>query len=168
MGQLISPCSNEQSTSRRALSRYAHANDAHDAFLDRNVEFLELLAAYRGSGGLARSHEVLASMRNKNELTTEQLARWIVERQMISFDWQDQTWFPWFQFDREAGRPSPLIGEIVQVLCPFLDGWQVACWFVRPNAEVDHHVPLDEIGCQPLKVLAAARTSRMSYYNSGE
>ncbi len=168
MGQMISLSSIQDPISRPAGTLDLRAHHGHAVLQNRNLEFLELLAAYRDSGGLARTHEVLASMRSRNMLSIEHLARWMVERQMISFDWQDQTWFPWFQFDREAGRPSPLIGEIVQVLCPFLDGWQVASWFVRPNVEVDHQVPLDELGHQPLKVLAAARASCMRYHDSGE
>lgn len=59
------------------------------AFSDRNLVFLELLAAYRVSGGLARAHEMMASLRSRNGLTTEQLAQWIVACQTISFDWQE-------------------------------------------------------------------------------
>lgn len=141
------------------------SHDVHDAFSGRNQEFLELLSAYRGSGGLARTHEVMGPLRNRNVSPTEELARWIVARQIISFDWQDQTWFPWFQFDRESGRPRQPVGDIVQVLCSFLDDWQIACWFVRPNTAVDGRKPVDELARQSVKVLAAAHACRGRHNN---
>lgn len=145
----------------------ARPHDVQDVLPDRNQEFLELLAAYRISGGLARTHEVIATLRNRNGLTAEQLARWNVAHQIISIDWQDQTWFPWFQFDRESGLPRPQVGEVVQVLCSFLDNWQIACWFVLPNPGVDDPVPLDNLDYPSVKVLAAAQAFRMRFNDQG-
>lgn len=123
---------------------------------DRDHAFVELLAAYRGSGGLARTYELIVALRSRSRPDTEQLARWIVTREIISFDWQGQKWFPWFQFDRESGRPCPLVGDIVHALCPVLDDWQMACWFVQPNVSIDNGVPAEELACQPANVWAAA------------
>ncbi len=124
----------------------------------RDTEFVALLAAYRSTGGLARTHEVVGLLRNDHDRpNTEQLARWIVTRQIISFDWQQQTWFPCFQFDRDTGRPHRVVADIVRALSTTLDDWQIACWFVRPQPWADGAVPAECLLCQPAVVLAAAR-----------
>lgn len=127
---------------------------------DRDQEFIDLLAAYRSSGGLARTNEVVGSFMRGNATDTEQLARWMVTRQIISIDWHDQTWFPWFQLDRESGQPRPLVGEIVRELSSELDHWEIASWFAQPNPWLNAFSPAESLASRSADVLAAAQVCR--------
>ncbi len=49
------------------------------------------------------------------------LARWIALRQVVSFEWQAQTWLPLFQFDRRDMSIHP----------------ELAHWFARPNSSLE-------------------------------
>ena len=131
-----------------------------DADSNRDQDFIDFLAAYRDSGGLARTHELIGMFKRGDGGDTERLARWIVTRQVISIEWQDQTWFPWFQFDRDLGRPQSTVGQIIRELCSTLDDWEIARWFVQPNPWLDNGTPAENLKNRPADLLEAARASR--------
>lgn len=61
-------------------------------------QFIAMLNAYRDSGGLARECEVLARLKSHGGRQAAALAHRHIGRDLISFEWQSQTWLPWFQF----------------------------------------------------------------------
>lgn len=135
-------------------------HNTQGATSERNQEFMALLDACRDSGGLARTHELMGMFKRGDGGDTAQLARWIVTRQVISIAWQDQTWFPWFQFDRGLGRPQSVVGQIASELCLSFDDWEIASWFVRPHPYLDNATPAETLTRQPADLLGAARASR--------
>lgn len=130
---------------------------AEDPFV---AQFGELLGSYRESGGLACADNVLALLEGEVEQGLSMLARWIALRQVISFEWQGQTWLPLFQFDRRDMSIHPELAPIVAELCGVYDAWELAHWFARPNTTLDGLTPAEAFEDDAASVLQAARTDR--------
>lgn len=81
-------------------------------------QFVAMLNGYRGSGGLARADEVLKVLKCHSEAHVARLARWIVKRKVICFEWRSQTWLPWFQFHRLDTTPQPDLEPVFTELTP--------------------------------------------------
>ncbi len=67
-----------------------HYSDASQNCTDD--QFVAMLNADRGSGGLVREENVLAMFSRRCRLDADTLANWIAEREVIGFDWQSRTW----------------------------------------------------------------------------
>lgn len=126
----------------------------------RDIHFLELLSAYRSTGGIGAGSE-LAARRPMTGLSG--LARAIASREVISFGWGGHVWLPMFQFEQrelEVRMPArALIGELVDAL----DDWEMADWFVEPNAWLKDKSPLSLMDTDYASVLDAARALRFAY-----
>lgn len=127
---------------------------------DSDDAFVAMLAAYRGSGGLARADEVVALLERGGLAGIATLARWIVARSVIHFEWQQQTWLPWFQFQRADHQPDPALHAVFAELGSVYDLWDMAHWFARPNSALAGGVPLQLIASDADAVLQAARADR--------
>jgi hypothetical protein len=73
-------------------------------------------------------------VRKRSEQPVSIIARWIVERLAVSFEWQSQTMLPMFQFDLPGLTLRPCVAEVVQELRDVFDGWDLALWFAESNA----------------------------------
>ena len=121
-----------------------------------------MLASFRGCGGLARSDEALAWLDGEVEQGLSTLARWIALRQVVSFEWQAQTWLPLFQFDRRDMTIHPELALIMAELRGVFDAWELAHWFARPNSTLEGLTPAEALRDDPAAVLQAARTDRFA------
>jgi hypothetical protein len=119
-------------------------------------DFVEMLAAFRSSGGLARAHEVLELPEGRGPGVAT-LARWIVERDVISFEWHSQTWLPWFQFKHPGRLPDPSVGAVLAALGAVRDDWAFALWLARPHPMLAGRTPVDAFAGAAEAVLQAAR-----------
>lgn len=126
----------------------------------RQAEFVTLLDGYRPSGGLARAEEVLTLLECHGGLSVTTLARWIVERSVISFEWQAQIWLPWFQFNRAGMTRVRGLTPVLAELTTACDPWEPAHWFVRPNSCLAGRIPAELMRCDPDAVFDAARVER--------
>lgn len=124
--------------------------------------FVAMLSAYRRSGGLARADEVVTLLDRRGLPGVATLARWIVERRVISFEWQLQTWLPWFQFKRLEQVPDPAVAALFSESTAVCDGWELAQWFARPHPALSGHAPVDLVTSDPDAVLQAARADRFA------
>ena len=123
-------------------------------------QFLSMLMAYRGSGGLARDGELLALSGRRCGPDADTLACLIADQEVIGFDWQSRIWFPIFQFNlRDMTRP-PALKKVLAELTPVYDAWELVSWFAQPNAWLDHRVPAEVLQPDPTAVLKAARADR--------
>jgi len=139
---------------------HEHCAHTHRLTTVADDTFVELLGAYRHSGGLARADEVVMLLERCGLAGVASLARWIVERSVISFEWQQQTWLPWFQFQRAGLLPDPALRAVFAELDTVYDGWEMAHWFARPNSALAGGAPLQRIASDPGAVLEAARADR--------
>lgn len=142
--------------------------DAHGAGLARTTplgsdcDFMALLQGYRRSGGLARASDVVDLLDPGTGTGLARLARWVVERRVIHFEWQAQTWLPWFQFGGPDHTPDPALGAVLSVLARAVlpaatqGDWARAVWFARPHERLADRAPLDVIGVNAGAVLRAA------------
>jgi hypothetical protein len=119
--------------------------------------FLNLRSAYRASGGLARGEEIAAWSRGNTFL---QLARDIANRRVISFVWRDIIWLPLFQFEPAGHAVRSDIQMLIDELSEALDDWEMAHWFVEPNACLYGELPLTHLATQFPQVHDAARSLR--------
>ncbi len=119
-----------------------------------------MLAAYRSSGGLAREAEVLAYIEHHCSADDGKLARSIADKHVISFEWQSQTWLPWFQFDRSDMSLQRGMAPVLAELNVVYDAWELAHWFARPNASLSQRAPADALALNFDAVLCTARADR--------
>jgi hypothetical protein len=102
-------------------------------------EHLALASGYRSFGGVAPSAEI-ATRRPLDGIS--RLARSIVLREVISYEWRGDYWLPRFQFEGSDLLVSEEAGILIAELSVALDDWELARWFVAPNAWLHHRTPL--------------------------
>lgn len=126
----------------------------------RHEQFLNMLDGFRLSGGMAQGHDLAPLLSSRSGLNIGTLARWIVEGEVVHFEWRHETWLPMFQF----GGPDMALREGVrQVLKEFsgvLDPWETAQWFACPSEALGGRTPADEVAIRPDGVLHSARCER--------
>jgi hypothetical protein len=120
-------------------------------------EFLQLLAAYRVTGGVAPGAEIAA---RRAECGLSELARLIAGRKVLSFDWHATTWLPVFQFETGQIAVRRDVGTVLEELASELDGWELAQWFVQPSALLSGRAPLAVLQHDAAAVVEAARADR--------
>jgi hypothetical protein len=119
-----------------------------------------MVQAYRRTGGLVSSDEVVPLLRRRIAQPISLLARWIVDRSVVSFVWQSQTLLPLFQFDLSDMSLRSGAAEVVAELTGAFDDWDLATWFARPNSWLRDAAPVDVIDADQPAVLQAARADR--------
>ena len=118
--------------------------------------FMGMLDAYRSSGGLARAQEIFTIYRAQNGSDVATLARWIVKREVISFDWQSKVWLPLFQFNRVHMAPHAGLQPVLAILNPVFSPWEIALWFTQPNPWLEGCTPANSLETRTNAVLHAA------------
>ncbi|MCK9689460.1 hypothetical protein [Scleromatobacter humisilvae] len=122
--------------------------------------FGEIEVAYRRSGGLASDADVVSMLRQASDQPMSRLARWIVARDVVSFEYRGTIWLPLFQF--EPGAPSllPAVTAVIRELVDVFDDWELATWFALPNTWLQGRTPVDAIAAHSSAALEAARADR--------
>ena len=123
-------------------------------------QFVEMLNAFRSSGGLARAQEVLELCLHRGGPDEATLARWMLRREVLSFDWYADSWMPMFQFDPVEMTPLPVLQPVLAELNGVYAPWELANWFVQPNAWLAGGLPADNLARAARGVLDAARADR--------
>lgn len=135
-----------------------HYSEASQSCTDD--QFVAMLNAYRGSGGLARKESLLALSSRRCGLDADTLETWVAQREVIGFEWQSRTWLPLFQFNLFDMTRPPALGQVLTELIPVYDPWELASWFAQPNPWLADRVPADALEHDPSAVLQAARADR--------
>jgi hypothetical protein len=126
----------------------------------RDSQFVTLLNAFRPSGGLARTPEVAARIKNRGEGADCPLAGWLMKRQVICIEWQETLWLPLFQFDATGLALKAGLTAALAELVRDHDDWAVANWFAQPNSWLAQSTPADSLATMAPQVLTAARWRR--------
>jgi hypothetical protein len=119
-----------------------------------------VLAAYRRAGGLASGDEVTFMMRRRTSQPIAMLARWIVERSVVSFAWHGDYVLPMFQFDRSDMTVRPAVSAVLDEFDGTFDDWDLTTWFALPNSWLADVAPIDVLDGDAGGVLQAARADR--------
>jgi len=128
--------------------------------IERDRNFVTMLRAFRETGGLLRGDEVADLLVQKGTGDVSRLARWIVTRQVLSFEWRGELWIPMFQFNRRDMGLKNETRHIAGELAPAFDNWALALWFATPNTWLGDRLPAVAIDDDFSAVLQAARTDR--------
>jgi hypothetical protein len=125
--------------------------------LPGNDDFVALLDSNRDFGGIARAHEVANMTVSRCGPDVKALAEWILDRQLLSFEWQSQIWIPLFQFDRSSMALHQGLGMILSMLTPAFAPWEQALWFTQANTTLGGRIPAHVLPLDHPAVLRAAR-----------
>jgi len=120
-------------------------------------QFMDMLKAYRPSGGLLRAPNVAARCKPRSGTDVATLAAWMVHRQVVCVEWLSRIWLPVFQFHRADMSRLSGLDEVVSELVEVYDDWQLARWFSLPNQWLGHALPADRLASAAAEVLSAAR-----------
>ncbi|MDM0066614.1 hypothetical protein [Variovorax sp. J31P207] len=123
-------------------------------------QYCEMEQAFSSRGGLLGSDEVVALLMMHTDQPISQLARWIVDREVLSLNWRSRTVLPLFQFDRSTMTPRSSVTAVIQELIPALGDWEMCLWFIAPSACLAETSPLDAISLDAPAVVDAARCER--------
>ena len=126
----------------------------------RARQFAAMRTATRRHGGIAHSDVVLLLLRGHAPQPLSRLARWIVAREVVSFEWESTTWLPLFQFDLRDMSVRPDVAAVTCELRDVFDDWELMGWFTSPNGWLGYELPVDLRAVQPAAVLEAARADR--------
>lgn len=126
----------------------------------QTTQYREMEHAFRASGGFVSADELVMLLMRSMEQPISQLAHWIVDRDVISFQWQSRTVLPLFQFDLSTLTPRACVTCVIRELIPALSDWDTCLWFVAPNAWLANASPLEAIWRDTPAVLDAARGER--------
>jgi hypothetical protein len=126
----------------------------------KNHQFVDLLNAFRRSGGLARVPEVAARFHSCSAHDVSPLAGWINKREVISFEWQSMLWMPLFQFNPSSLTLRAGLKAVLAELVGIDDDWELATWFAQPNPWLADCTPADTLAVAAPEVLSAARAER--------
>lgn len=136
------------------------ASQASQEYL-KNIQFVDLLNAFRCSGGLARMPEVAGRFKGRSAKDDFPLTGWLAKRQVISVEWQSKIWLPLFQFNPAGLTLRTGLSAVLAELVLVYDDWQVANWFAQPNPWLANGAPADRLAMAAPQVLNAALAERL-------
>jgi len=129
---------------------------------DSDRQFVAMLRSFRETGGLARGDEVAELLAQRATGDVSRLARWIVTREAIGFDWRGEVWVPLFQFELGSMVLRPEARQVAAELHAVFDAWALAEWFSTPNVWLGERTPADALLTDLPTVLEAARADRFA------
>ena len=143
---------------RRSRSRLRPPASSWPA--DADARASAVLDAFRRTGGLLSGDELTFLLRARTSQRISMLARWIVERRVVSFGWRGAYLLPMFQFDRADMTVRRHVSAILDEFDGTFDDWDLATWFALPNAWLRDDAPVEVLPLEPHAVLQAARADR--------
>lgn len=133
--------------------------DSH-AELPSDRDFVDMLAAYRATGGIVRTDDLARLLKDRPRVGMASLASLIRAGDVFGFEWRRSYWLPMFQFELRdlAVRSAPR--QVIAELAADFDGLGLALWFAQPNSWLCDRRPVDLLNSQLNDVLDAARADR--------
>jgi hypothetical protein len=116
--------------------------------------------AFLPAGGIVSGDCFCQLMRHGLDQPISVLARWVVDRDVVSFEVHGQIWLPMFQFEPSNLRVRPGVQKVIEELRSVFDEWELAEWFAHPNCCLDGQTPASQVVRDEQAVLQAARTDR--------
>jgi hypothetical protein len=113
--------------------------------------------AFRAHGGLVTSDELASSLIGHCLQPLSQVARWIVSRAVVMFEFGGRLFIPLFQFDESRLAVRAEVTGVLVELRDVFDDWELALWFVEPNFSLGDATPLERLSIDATEVLGVAR-----------
>jgi hypothetical protein len=127
---------------------------------DPDPAFAAVCDAFSSHGGMVSADHAWATFEHNRDPDVARLARWIVERRVVHFYWNDDTWLPLFQFDRHDMTVKPTLQPVFAELNNVYDRWTVAKWFALPHRALGGCTPVAVFAADPHAVWTAAKRDR--------
>ena len=121
---------------------------------------VRLFDAFNDIGGVVDGDALSTLLRGRTEQPIAMVARWIVQRDVLSFPWHSQTLLPLFQFDLRSVQVRPGVRRVIAELRATFDDVELADWFARPNSWLLDRAPARWFEDDLPAVLQAARADR--------
>ena len=121
---------------------------------------LSLMHAFRETGGVVSGDSLAMLLRSRSDQPLSLLARWIVNRQVLSFECHSQTLLPMFQFDLAGLTVRPELKPVMVELSDVFDDREFVDWFATPNCWLSGESPVAVFSNDLAAVLQAARADR--------
>ena len=123
-------------------------------------QYQQMRQAFGASGGIATCDDVVASLARFTSQPISRFARWIVDDEVLRFQWQGCMRLPLFQFDATWMAPDPSVTPIIRELLHTFHEWDACLWFAEPNAWLGDALPVELLRKDAGAVLDAARADR--------
>ena len=117
-------------------------------------------SAFVACGGTLDTDQLSLLMRSHHDQPISCLARWIVQRKVVSFDHCGHTLFPLFQFELPGVALRPGVSDAIASLEGAFDGDDLAHWFASPNDWLGGRSPASVSRVDARALLEAARADR--------
>jgi len=130
----------------------------HAGLLGR--QYIVMANAFAPNGGIAGGDELAGLLRPCRGQPISLLARWIVDRAVVHFEWRTTIMLPMFQFEPPSMTVRPPVADVLRELSGAFDDWELALWFAQPNAWLDDRRPVDVLRIDPGAVVDSARADR--------
>ncbi|MCX2864952.1 hypothetical protein OOZ63_24275 [Paucibacter sp. PLA-PC-4] len=115
---------------------------------------------FHDTGGLVSTDELLALLRERYQQPISVLARWIVDRQVVSFEARGERWLPLFQFETGSLVVRLGVEQSIRELHDVVDEGELAEWFATSNTWLRDASPASMVSIDPAAVIDAARADR--------
>ena len=154
----------ETASRGRRLSQVQTGTHTLDTLVQPNGRtFIELLTAFRDSGGTAPGEVVGRLLAEYQCSRIVSLATLMEQRRVLSFDWRGCRWFPMFQFELSDWSLKSGPHQVCKALPQESSSWTIAIWFATPNTRLEGHIPANMIDTDLPAVLDAASTAEKRY-----
>jgi hypothetical protein len=132
---------------------------------DADPRASEVVEAFRRTGGLVSGEELTLVLRRRTSQPISMLARWIVERRVVSFGLRGEYLVPMFQFEGPTWPCGAASRPVLAELKGVFDDWDLATWFALPNDWLGGHAPRPRAADRPAR--SAAGGSRRPLHRAG-
>ncbi len=122
-------------------------------------QLMHMQRTFAPYGGMRGSTDIVRRLRDLCVQPVSVLAKWVVERKIVSFELQGQLLVPMFQFDADMSIRAA-VSQVLAELDDIFDSWDVACWFAQPNGWLTERPPVALLYAEPSLVVSAARADR--------
>ncbi len=116
--------------------------------------------AFKAVGGVLSGDVVSVLLQVRSDQPISMLARWIVDRKILSFEEHGQRWIPMFQFSGDDLAMTRAVQIIIGELRDVFDDWDLVEWFASPNAALGGERPSDIAARDENGAIDAARLDR--------
>lgn len=129
-------------------------------FQRRVDQYAQMQQVYVRTGGLVESGPFVQMLRPGVSQPLSMLAKRLVHRALVHFQWNGRTLIPMFQVCADGIAMRPYLAETLHELVDVFDDWEVAHWFSQPNCLLSGVEPAVAIQEHAEAVFLAARADR--------
>lgn len=123
---------------------------------------VRMRSAFGATGGMMSADALSILLLVHTDQPISRLARWIVDRQIVTFESASQRWIPMFQFDLRDMRVLHSVQRSILELRDVLDDSELTEWFATPNTWLTGGTPANLVKEQGGAVIEAARADRFA------